>query len=271
MSGSANMKLGFLGCGMMARALAGGLIDAGVVEAGNILGSDKFAPAREALEKLGCRSTEDNSKIFAESDVVVVAVKPNDVATVLAAANFGKLNAIVVSIAAGVTISTLEGLLPAESKVVRVMPNTPCLVKEVAAAAAKGTYCSDSDLELALGLFKAVGTAVAVDESKLDAVTGLSGSGPAYGFVIIEALADGGVRMGLPRDQALKLAAQTVLGAAKMVLETGQHPGVLKDQVCSPGGTTIAGVHQLEIGGLRSTLMNAVQAATTRATELGKQ
>lgn len=125
--------------------------------------------------------------------------------------------------------------------------------------------------KLVTGIFNAVGTGVTVDESKLDAVTGLSGSGPAYGFIMIEALADGGVRMGLPRSTALQLAAQTMLGAAKMVLETGKHPGLLKDQVCSPGGTTIAGVHQLELGGVRSSLMNAVQAATNKASELGKK
>lgn len=265
-----DMKLGFVGCGMMARALAGGLVDAGVLPASNIYGSDKYEPAKEALTSLGGNACASNAEVFSNSNVVVIAVKPNDVQAAVKDIEVGK-GTIVISIAAGVTIKALESFLPAGTKVIRVMPNTPCLVKEVAAAAAKGTNCDDDDLEVALRLFRAVGTAVAVEEKKLDAVTGLSGSGPAYGFVIIEALADGGVRMGLPRDQALKLAAQTMLGAAKMVLETGKHPGVLKDQVCSPGGTTIAGVHQLELGGLRSTMMNAVKAATEKATELGKQ
>ena len=150
------------------------------------------------------------------------------------------------------------------------MPNTPCLVGQVAAGVAKGANATDADLELVLKIFDGMGTAMAVPEAKLDAVTGLSGSGPAYGFIAIEALADGGVQAGLPRDVALKLAAQTMLGAAQMVLETGKHPGLLKDQVCSPGGTTIAGVHALEKAGFRCALMEAVMAATNRATELGK-
>jgi pyrroline-5-carboxylate reductase len=161
-------------------------------------------------------------------------------------------------------------LLPKGTRVVRVMPNTPALVCAVAAGASAGTNCNAGDLDLVVKMFGAVGTAMAVDESKLDAVTGLSGSGPAYGFLAIEALADGGVRAGLSRDVALKLAAQTMLGAAKMVLETGKHPGELKDQVCSPGGTTIAGVHALESGGFRVALINAVVAAASRATEMGQ-
>lgn len=162
-------------------------------------------------------------------------------------------------------------MLPVGTRVVRVMPNTPALVCAVAAGVAAGTAARPEDLDTVVSMLGTVGTAMAVEEGKLDAVTGLSGSGPAYGFLAIEALADGGVRAGLSRDVALKLAAQTMLGAAKMVLETGKHPGELKDQVCSPGGTTIAGVHALETNGFRVALIDAVMAASTRATELGKK
>ena len=178
---------------------------------------------------------------------------------------------VIVSIAAGITLSTLKEAAGEGARVVRVMPNTPCLVGETAAAMCLGGGATDEDAELVLTLFSAVGTIYRVEEKLLSAVTGLSGSGPAYVFVMIEALADGGVRAGLPRDVAQQLAAQTVLGSAKMVLETGKHPGVLKDMVTSPAGTTIAGVHQLEIGGVRAAFINAVQAATQRADELANQ
>ncbi len=178
---------------------------------------------------------------------------------------------MVVSIAAGVTLNTLKEAAGADARVIRVMPNTPCLVGETAAAMCLGGSADDNDAELVRKLFSSVGTIYRVDEKLLSAVTGLSGSGPAYVFVMIEALADGGVKAGLPRDIAQQLAAQTVLGSAKMVLETGKHPGVLKDMVTSPAGTTIAGVHELEKAGVRAAFINAVNAATLRADELANQ
>lgn len=177
---------------------------------------------------------------------------------------------LIVSIAAGVTISTIQSLLGSGVRVVRVMPNTPCLVGETAAAYALGANATKADGDVVNSLLSACGVAVPVKESMLDAVTGLSGSGPAYVYIMIEAMADGGVRMGLPRQMALQLAAKTVLGAAKMVIETAEHPGMLKDKVASPGGTTIAGIEALEKGSFRATVMSAIRAATERSKELGK-
>ena len=177
---------------------------------------------------------------------------------------------VVVSVAAGVPISRIQGALHSATPVVRVMPNTPCLVRAGASAIAISPAVSVEERALAVKLFEAVGTVVVVEERLMDAVTGLSGSGPAYVFQIIEALADGGVKVGLPRDTALTLAAQTVLGAAKQVLETGEHPARLKDKVASPGGTTIAGLHALEAGGVRAAVIAAIEAATKRSEELGR-
>jgi len=177
----------------------------------------------------------------------------------------------VVSIAAGITLKQLAELLGSDTRLVRVMPNTPCLVGASATGYSVGPKATAADGELVGKLFRSVGNAFAVPENLLDAVTGLSGSGPAYVYVMIEALADGGVRVGLPRDIALSLAAQTVFGAAKMVLETVSHPAALKDAVASPGGTTIAGLHALERAGFRAGLMDAVEAAAKRATELGQK
>jgi pyrroline-5-carboxylate reductase len=177
---------------------------------------------------------------------------------------------LIVSIAAGITLTSLSDGLSSTTRLIRVMPNTPCLVGSGASAFTRGGAASEQDGELVNSLLSTVGLAFEVPEKLLDAVTGLSGSGPAYVYQIIEALSDGGVRVGLPRDVATKLAAQTVMGAAQMVLSTGQHPAALKDAVTSPGGTTIAGLHSLEQGGLRGILMDAVQAATERSRELGQ-
>jgi pyrroline-5-carboxylate reductase len=196
-------------------------------------------------------------------------VKPDQVAGVLGEISpaLGS-NHLVISIAAGVTLSRLESCVPAGIRVIRVMPNTPALVGESASAFAHGTHATPHDSEIARKLLGSVGLVLEVKEKLLDAVTGVSGSGPAYAFLMIEALADGGVAAGLPRDIAQKLAAQTLLGAARMVLETGQHPGVLKDAVCSPGGTTIEAMHELEKGGVRAALMTAVRAAADKARKL---
>jgi len=257
----------------MAAALVKGILHAKVVPPENILVADV---SEERLAKLASlhaiRTTTDNLALVREVDVVVLAVKPQVIDKVLAAIGAEiRADQLVVSVAAGVPIVAMESRLPAGARVVRTMPNTPATVDAGATAIARGAHATDQDLETARALFAAVGRVVTLDESLLDAVTGLSGSGPAYVMLMIEALADGGVKVGLHRDTALLLAAQTVYGSAKLLLETGEHPGRLKDMVTSPGGTAIAGLHTLESGGLRRTLIDAVEAATARAATLGEQ
>jgi pyrroline-5-carboxylate reductase len=218
----------------------------------------------------GVETTRDGLSVVRRSQILILAVKPTIIPSVLQEIR-DEITAdhLVISIAAGIRLSRLEEGLPTTARVVRVMPNTPCLVGETAAGFALGRNATDADRKMVEHILAAVGKSVCLDEKLLDAVTGLSGSGPAYVYMMIEALADGGVRVGLPRDVSLKLAAQTVLGAAKMVLETGAHPGELKDRVASPGGTTIAGIHELERAGFRGAVINAVKAGTERAKELG--
>ncbi|MFT3992483.1 MAG: pyrroline-5-carboxylate reductase [Luteolibacter sp.] len=267
------MKLGVIGCGKMGTALVQGAIRAGAVNADAVIGCDPHANSRDAFSKAtGAKTTSELSDVAASSDVLLFCTKPNDIAGALSAAGKSAPSAakLVISIAAGLTLETLEKSAPPHFRVIRAMPNTPALVGQGAAGFCLGSRATSEDAEIAKSLLNAVGLAVQVPEKLMDAVTGLSGSGPAYIYLVIEALADGGVRTGLPRADALKLAAQTVLGAAAMVLETGEHPGVLKDNVTSPGGTTIAGIAALERLGLRSAMIEAVTAATRRATELGK-
>jgi pyrroline-5-carboxylate reductase len=266
------LRIGFLGAGKMASALAKGIVKAGVARPEDLIASDVIEDARGAIGKeVGCKVTGWNVEVADFADVLVVAVKPDQVEGILHELA-GKISErhLVVSIAAGVTLARLAGVLQAGTRVVRVMPNTPALVGASASAFSLGGSAAGEDAALVQRIFSAVGVAFQVKESLLDAVTGLSGSGPAYGYAIIEALSDGGVAAGLPRDVATKLAAQTMLGAAKMVLETGQHPGALKDMVTSPGGTTIEGLHELEKGRLRGTLMNAVRAAAEKSKKLGQ-
>lgn len=265
--------VGFLGAGQMATALATGWARAGLLDLGRSLAADPVAAARERFtQACGVRAAGTNAEVAAGCDVLVLAVKPQVMAAVLAELRPHLApRHLVVSIAAGVTLGALADGLGADARVVRVMPNTPCLLGASASGYAAGPAATAADAALVGRLFGAVGVALPVPEPLLDAVTGLSGSGPAFVYVMIEALADGGVRVGLPRDAALKLAAQTVLGSARMVLETGQHPGLLKDAVASPGGTTIAGLHALERAGFRAALMDAVEAAAARATELGRK
>ncbi|PLX82785.1 MAG: pyrroline-5-carboxylate reductase, partial [Desulfuromonas sp.] len=212
----------------------------------------------------------DNKELVSRSEIVLLAVKPQVVQAVVGemAPAFSDDN-LLVSILAGVTTERLEVLLGGSPRVVRTMPNTPALVGAGAAALCSGKYAREDDLTLACSIFESLGAAKVVSEEQMDAVTGLSGSGPAYVYTIIEALADGGVQQGLPRDVAHALAVQTVYGAAKMVKDTGSHPAALRDQVCSPGGTTISGVRALEDGGVRAALMAAVSAAAKRSRELG--
>lgn len=265
--------IAFLGAGNMAEALFKGLIRSGAAVPERIIATGKRTTRLDELAGLyGIRVTTDNVAAAKDADVVVLSVKPQAMDKLLMqiapAIDPGKL---VISVAAGLPIAAIERRLGAGARIVRSMPNTPALVGLGACAVAAGEHATEEDLTTARALFSAVGITTVVEESLLDAVTGLSGSGPAYVFLIIEALSDAGVKMGLSRHVSLQLAAQTVLGSAKLLLETGAHPGTLKDQVTSPGGTAIAGLHTLEAGGLRTTLMDAVQAATRRAKELGDQ
>ena len=270
-------RWGFIGAGKMATALIRGMLRAGGAGSGpgapTILASDPVEAARNALAaETGIPVYDSNVRVAHKSDVLVLATKPQSLPHVLAQLRpVLTPEHLVVSIAAGVSLATLAEGLGSERRLARVMPNTPALVGEGAAGYCLGPHALESDEALVRSCLEGVGRAYRVPESMLDAVTGLSGSGPAFVYVIIEALSDGGVRVGLPRDVATALAAQTVLGAARMVLETGLHTGVLKDQVTSPGGTTIAGVHALERGGLRAALIDAVEAATRRSAELAAQ
>lgn len=255
----------------MGSALVGGAIRAGALAADQVTGCDPSSAAAAAFaETTGAKTHPDAAAAVAEADAVLLCVKPHDAANVIAALSPadspGKL---LISVVAGVSLAALEAAAPASWRLIRSMPNTPALVGKGASAFCRGARATDADAAFAARLFSAVGIAIEVPERLINAVTGLSGSGPAYGFLCIEALADGGVAAGLPRDQALKLAAQTLLGAAAMVLETGIHPGALKDAVASPAGTTIAGIEALEQGGLRAALISAVAAAARRADELG--
>ena len=269
----AGARIGFIGGGAMGEALVAGVLAADVPTA-NVQVADPD-PARRKLveESHGVSAVADGADLVEASDIVVIAVKPGLVATVLAGiARLGEAatRPLWVSIAAGISLDAMSRELPAGARIVRGMPNTPALVGAGAAGFVANAACSDADRAAARALFECVGVAwEAPDESLIDAVTGLSGSGPAYVFVLLDALSDAGVRMGLPRDAASLLATQTVLGAARLVSETGRHPASLKDQVTSPGGTTIAGLERLEAGGFRAAIHEAVEAATRRSKELG--
>jgi pyrroline-5-carboxylate reductase len=265
-------RIAFLGGGNMAEALIRGLLR-GTSRPDLIVATGKRKERLEALStSYGIRTLTDNVAAARDAEVVVLSVKPQALDKLLMQiAPAIDPKKLVISVAAGVPIATIERRLGAGARIVRSMPNTPALVGEGATAIAAGEHATPEDVQLATDLFRAVGTCTQVEEALLDAVTGLSGSGPAYVFLIIEALSDAGVKVGLPRYTALALAAQTVLGSAKLLLETKAHPGHLKDQVTSPGGTAIAGLHTLEAGGLRTTLINAVEAATRRSKELGEQ
>jgi pyrroline-5-carboxylate reductase len=265
-------KIGFVGAGQMATALGQGFVKAGLVSPDDLLGADPLADARARFaQATGGPTTEENLRVVERSDIVFLAVKPQQMSQVTAELR-GKIAAekLVVSIAAGVRLAALTEGLGGAVRLVRVMPNTPCLVGRGACGFCLGGNATAEDGKLVERLLGAVGVAFQLGEKLMDAVTGLSGSGPAFVYTMIEALSDGGVRMGLPRSVATALAAQTVCGAAEMVLATGEHTGVLKDRVCSPGGTTIAGIQALESGGLRAALMAAVETATRRSVEMGK-
>jgi len=262
--------IGFLGAGKMASALAKGSVRAGLVPADRVLASDVAESARAAFaSEVGGRVTASNAEVARFAAVLVLAVKPDQVVAVLEELRPSLTKEhLVISIAAGVPLKRLQAALFEGARVIRVMPNTPALIGASASAYAVGDWATGADAKTAHELLAAVGVAFEVKEKLLDAVTGLSGSGPAYVYLMIEALSDGGVAAGLPRDVATRLAAQTLLGSARMVLETGLHPGALKDMVTSPGGTTIEGLRELERAGVRGALMSAVRAAAEKAGKL---
>lgn len=255
----------------MGSALLGGVVKSGEVAPASIIVFDAYRPAVDQLVEargvIAAASAEEAVKV---GDVVLVCVKPADIASLGALLQGTAESKLVVSIAAGVTLGAMAEHFGDQHRLVRVMPNTPALVGAGVAGIAPASGVTPEDLGIVERIFSSVGKAMEVPEKLMDAVTGLSGSGPAYVYTVIEALADGGVLMGLPREEALEAAAQTVMGAARMVLETGLHPGQLRDQVTSPGGTTAAGLEALEIGGLRASLVAAVRAAAERSAELGK-
>ena len=265
-------KIGFIGGGKMGEALINGILRAGLSSSDKIMVSDVDKKRLQILEKeAGIKTTQDNKKITSDSDIIILAVKPNMMGSVLDELNSEITSKhLIISIAAGIPLSFIESSLNKGCRAIRVMPNTPCLVGETAAGYALGKKATRNDGKLVGQILDAVGKSFLLEEKYLDAVTGLSGSGPAFIYVVIEALADGGVKMGLPRDVAITLAAQTAFGAAKMVLESGTHIGQLRDSVTSPGGTTIEGLHALEKGGIRNTLIDAVETATKKSKSLGK-
>ena len=264
-------KIGFIGGGRMGEVLARGIISGGLVPASHVMIAEVIGERRDELSRAyGIVATQDNKQAARDVDILILAVKPQNIGEILddVAPVVGK-SPLIVSIAAGISTKFIETRLKKGARVIRVMPNTPALIGEGMTALTCGAAATETDLAQVRKIFDAVGLTVVVKENLMNAVTGLSGSGPAYGFIIIEALSDAGVRMGLSRDIALKLAAQTLLGAAKLCLKGDKHPGELKDMVTSPGGTTIAGIKALEEGKIRATLMAAVEAAALRARELG--
>jgi pyrroline-5-carboxylate reductase len=265
-------RLGFIGCGNMGEALVKGLVEADVVPASLITVFDTRGDQLAELDRrYGVRPAKSNVELVRETDVVLLAVKPQIMTPVLGeVASSVSRRQLVISIAAGVSTASIRATAAKDLRLIRVMPNTPALVLQGATAIAKAKDLEAGDLETAQEIFGAVGKVVVLDEELMDAVTGLSGSGPAYVALVVESLADGGVKMGLDRATAMTLATQTVLGAAKLLLETSLHPGALKDMVSSPGGTSIAGIAALEEGGIRTTFIKAVERATLRSRELGR-
>ncbi len=263
------MKLGLIGCGKMGSALLEGVIKANLVQPSDVFICDAYPAAAVALKSNhpALHVCLQPAEVGVKAEVVILAVKPKDMQPLLESFA-GNSASLFISIAAGITLTQMESWLGAQMRIIRVMPNTPAQIGRGYSAFARSSGASDADAETARVIFSAVGLADEVAENLLDAITGLSGSGPAYIFTIIEALADGGVLMGLPRAAALRAAAQTVAGAAQMVIETSQHPGALRDAVTSPGGTTIAGLEQLEAHGLRNALIQAVRKATERSKSL---
>ncbi|MEK7383303.1 MAG: pyrroline-5-carboxylate reductase [Elusimicrobiota bacterium] len=267
-----NQTIAVIGAGHMAGAMIGGMVRSKLLPAKDIVATRRNPDAlAEFQKKWGVKTSTDNKKAAARADIIILSVKPQMANKVLGelAGWIGK-DQLVISVMAGITTAAINAGLRVDCPVVRAMPNTPCLVDAGATAICAGAHAEDKDLAKAEAIFGAVGIVVTLPESALDAVTGLSGSGPVYIYMAIEAMIDGGVKMGIPRAIAAKLAAQTVYGAAKLVIESGKHPAVLKDEVTTPGGTAITAIHVLESRGLRSVLIDGVEAAAKRSTELSK-
>jgi len=265
-------SVGFVGAGNMGEALIKGLLAANLVPAEAIHATDvRLERLKELNRQYGIQIASDNAELMRHADIVILAVKPQIMDAVLTEiAPAVTRRKLLISIAAGVSTAKIRAVLHKDARLIRVMPNTPALVLQGVTAVAKAEGLEADDLETAGEIFSAVGRVVVLGEELMDAVTGLSGSGPAYIAVVIESLADGGVRMGLDRITAMTLATQTVLGTATLLRETGLHPGAVKDMVCSPGGTSIAGIAALEEGGIRTTFIKAVERATQRSRELGQ-
>ena len=269
-SATLTQSISFVGGGRMAEALISGVLSSSGYKAEQIHVADPDTARRDHLKRqYGVQIDLTNHEAVVSGDVVVLAVKPQVLAEVLKEVGDVLTKRLVISVIAGVSLGRIIEACGPQARVIRAMPNTPAMVGAGMTALAIGPGVEECEVRCAQQIFESVGRVVRVEERFMDAVTGLSGSGSAYVFLMIEAMADGGLKMGLPREMASLLAAQTVLGAARMVLETGQHPASLKDQVTSPGGTTIAGLHRLEQGGLRGLLIDAVEAATKRSQELG--
>jgi len=264
-------RIGFIGGGKMAEALCKGIIKSGLGNIDSIMIAEVVEERCRLLhEEIGIRTTQNCREVVSFADVIILAVKPQIIGEIINdIKNDIKQTHLVLSVAAGIPLRFIESKLPQNTRVIRVMPNTPCLIAASATAFSLGTQATEGDGQLVHEIFHAVGKVFQLDEKYLDAVTGVSGSGPAYVYMFIEALSDGGVKMGLPREIAIALAAQTVMGAAKMVLETGLHTAQLKDLVTSPAGTTIEGISKLENGGLRAAVMNAVEASALKSKQLG--
>ena len=266
-------KISIIGTGNMGEALVSGIISSGSSLPEKIICTDiRLNKLKSVKKKYGVMTLTDNIKAVKSSEIIIYAVKPQIIYSVLKeTAPFLDISKLIISIAAGVPLSAIETCLKKELRLIRVMPNVAAFVKESASVISSGANATKEDHDLCSAIFNSMGKSIFIKEDALmDAITGLSGSGPAYIFIIVDALADAGVKMGLSREDALFLSTQTVLGAAKLLMETKEHPGRLKDMVTSPGGTTIAGIHALETGGLRATLISAVEAATRRSKELGE-
>lgn len=266
-------KLGFIGCGNMGKAMIGGIVKSKLYQSGYIMVSNPSnASLTEVKDKYKVITTNDNAEVAKFADILVLSVKPNKYEHVIEKIkDIVKPKTLVVSIAAGVSIEKISSYFGKEVKVVRAMPNTPALVSEAMSAICKNRNVNDDELNEVVKIFKAFGNTEVIEERLMDAVTGVSGSSPAYVYMFIEALADGAVLQGMPREKAYKMAAQSVLGAAKMVLETGKHPGQLKDEVCSPGGTTIEAVFALENNNFRAAVIDAVCKCTEKSRNMGRK